>query len=231
MGPLWNRLSHPAGLRVLVGMLVLHANQEVSIDRLIEAIRAGTPPATARTRIHGFVSQLRRALSGALPPDELAELVRTGGNGYLLRATPDTSDLAARTGNASQQTRSLGNIAYAYNELGRFAEAATFAEEALSVGNAIDDRVAVGTFQPHLARAYHGLGRYAEARTWYERAIANTSAVGLRVPHGISLLGLGDLDRDLGDLVAARRHWLAAHAILTELGDVRAPQAAARLAG
>ncbi len=142
-----------------------------------------------------------------------------------------TLAIAYRTGNTSQQARSLSNIAYAHNEMERFAEAAACAEEALSVAEANGDRLAVATAQPHLARAYHGLGRYAEARARYAVAIADAAALGLRVVHGLSLMGLGDLEQDLGDPTAARRHWRAAHVILVELGDVRAPGAAARLAG
>jgi DNA-binding SARP family transcriptional activator len=68
----------PGRQRALLALLVLHANEPVSADRLIEALWAGVPPASAQKVLQGYVSQLRRVL----PADTIA----TRGSGYELRA-------------------------------------------------------------------------------------------------------------------------------------------------
>ena len=66
--------------RALLGLLLVHANEAMSADRLIEELWAGSPPASAQKVLQGYVSQLRRAL----PP----ETIVTQGSGYLLLAGP-----------------------------------------------------------------------------------------------------------------------------------------------
>src|SRR5436190_20101388 len=67
--------------RALLALLLVHANEVVSTDRLIEELWAGRPPASAQKVLQGYVSQLRRALP--------AEAILTRGSGYLL-ASPET---------------------------------------------------------------------------------------------------------------------------------------------
>src|SRR2546422_270851 len=64
--------------RALLALLLVHANEAMSADRLIEELWAGSPPASAQKVLQGYVSQLRRAL----PP----ETIVTQGPGYLLVA-------------------------------------------------------------------------------------------------------------------------------------------------
>jgi DNA-binding SARP family transcriptional activator len=64
--------------RALLALLVVHANEPVSADRLIEALWAGAPPASAQKVLQGYVSQLRRVLP--------ADTIVTRGSGYELRA-------------------------------------------------------------------------------------------------------------------------------------------------
>jgi YVTN family beta-propeller protein len=63
--------------RALLAFLVVHANEVVSTDRLIEGLWGDQAPSTASKVVQGYVSQLRRAL----PP----EAILTQGSGYLLR--------------------------------------------------------------------------------------------------------------------------------------------------
>lgn len=80
--------------RAVLAMLILHANEVVSADRLIEALWPGDPPGTVRAQIHNLVSSLRRALAGACPPGAPTNKVLvTGGMGYELRVEPGRSDL------------------------------------------------------------------------------------------------------------------------------------------
>jgi DNA-binding SARP family transcriptional activator len=70
--------------RALLGCLLLHANQVVARDRLLEALWGDAMPPTAPTALHGHVSRLRRMLGSdrllSRPP------------GYLLRVAPGELD-------------------------------------------------------------------------------------------------------------------------------------------
>ena len=71
--------------RALLAVLLLHANEAVHADRLIEDLWSGRPPATGRKSLQVRVAALRRALpEGA---------VLTEGAGYAIRTTGDELDL------------------------------------------------------------------------------------------------------------------------------------------
>jgi DNA-binding SARP family transcriptional activator len=70
------------GARALLLLLVLHANQVVSIERIIDGLWGDDPPATARTIVHGYVSRLRRVLE---PPGDDSR-PRIGGTALLTRS-------------------------------------------------------------------------------------------------------------------------------------------------
>jgi predicted ATPase/DNA-binding SARP family transcriptional activator len=63
--------------RALFVLLLLHADEVVSRDRLIDELWGERPPASAAKVLQGYVSQLRRRL----PPESIV----TRGSGYLLR--------------------------------------------------------------------------------------------------------------------------------------------------
>jgi len=65
--------------RALLALLLVHANELVSADRLIEELWSGRPPASAPKALQGYVSQLRRALT--------ADNILTRSSGYVLVAT------------------------------------------------------------------------------------------------------------------------------------------------
>src|SRR5919198_2202673 len=71
--------------RALLALLLLHANEVVSRDRLIEELWRGAPPPAAETTLRAYVSRLRGELGeGRLqrrPP------------GYLLAVEPEELDL------------------------------------------------------------------------------------------------------------------------------------------
>ena len=52
--------------RALLASLLLHANEVVSRDRLIDELWGASPPDTARTALQVYVSQLRKALRRVL---------------------------------------------------------------------------------------------------------------------------------------------------------------------
>lgn len=81
--------------RALLALLCVHAGRVVSRDRLIGALWDGVPPASAATRLQGFVSDLRRALSDR-------PVIHTSGGGYLLVAADDEIDLGRARGLIAQ---------------------------------------------------------------------------------------------------------------------------------
>src|SRR5207253_2717594 len=67
-------------------MLLLEAGRVVSLDRLVETLWSGEPPATAVASLQNFVAQLRKALG----PD----VIETRPPGYVVRLEPEQLDAA-----------------------------------------------------------------------------------------------------------------------------------------
>ena len=78
--------------RALLAILLLHANEVVSSDRLIEELWGDQPPASAAKSLQVHVSRLRSALQEdkGNGPDSV---VVTRGGGYLIRVGPGQLDL------------------------------------------------------------------------------------------------------------------------------------------
>jgi DNA-binding SARP family transcriptional activator len=72
--------------RSLLAVLLLHANELVSADRLIDELWGQSPPATAAKSIQVYVSRLRKELGDGR--------LETRAPGYLLRVDPSELDLA-----------------------------------------------------------------------------------------------------------------------------------------
>jgi DNA-binding SARP family transcriptional activator len=73
--------------RALLALLLLHANEVVSSDRLLDELWAAGPPASGATALQVRVSQLRKALGPA------GERLETKTPGYLFRAERGELDL------------------------------------------------------------------------------------------------------------------------------------------
>jgi DNA-binding SARP family transcriptional activator len=72
--------------RALLACLLLHANEVVSTDRLIDALWDEEPPETAHKALQGHISQLRKLLG--------TRRLETKPPGYLLRVEDEELDLA-----------------------------------------------------------------------------------------------------------------------------------------
>ena len=70
--------------RALLALLLIHANEVVSVDTLIEELWGESPPRTAPAYIQNCVSRLRKALG--------PELLETRPPGYVLKVDPQTID-------------------------------------------------------------------------------------------------------------------------------------------
>src|SRR5690242_9708126 len=73
-----------ARVRALLALLLLHRNEVVSLDKIVDELWAG-PPKTAEQVVRVYVSNLRKALE--------AQVILTRGSGYLLQAGPDDVDV------------------------------------------------------------------------------------------------------------------------------------------
>ncbi|MFC8720618.1 BTAD domain-containing putative transcriptional regulator, partial [Kitasatospora sp. NPDC057198] len=82
-----------AKLRVLLGTLLVRANQVVSVDSLVTELWQDEPPRTATSTVHVYVSQLRKLLDVVDPPHG-REALRTQPPGYRLSLAPDLLDVS-----------------------------------------------------------------------------------------------------------------------------------------
>lgn len=78
--------------RLLLAVLVVHANAVISADRLIEALWGAEPPVTAANTLQTYVSHLRRALEPGRAPRAQDGVLRTQGHGYALAVVPESID-------------------------------------------------------------------------------------------------------------------------------------------
>jgi DNA-binding SARP family transcriptional activator len=72
--------------RALLAVLLLHANDVVSTERLIDELWGDSPPATVAKSIQAYVSRLRKQLG--------ADRLLTRSPGYVLRVDPSQFDVA-----------------------------------------------------------------------------------------------------------------------------------------
>ncbi len=72
--------------RALLAVLLLHANEAVSVERLVDELWPESPPKTAEKTVRVYVSQLRNALDDGR--------LERHGRGYMLRLDGDDLDAA-----------------------------------------------------------------------------------------------------------------------------------------
>src|SRR5215218_597418 len=69
--------------RALLAVLLLHAGQVVSADRLIDELWGEDPPDTARSVVQVYVANLRKVLEPARLKRTASSLLKTQPPGYL----------------------------------------------------------------------------------------------------------------------------------------------------
>ncbi len=124
--------------RALLALLALRPNSVVSVDRLVDELWDGQPPATAVVTLQGYISRLRKALR-----DLPLEIV-TRGPGYGLEVDADAID-------ARRFERLLASASAASN---RPVEAASLLREALALwrGPALSDFTYASFAEAEIAR-------------------------------------------------------------------------------
>lgn len=73
--------------RTLLALLLLHANQPVSVEQLTDGLWDSRPPASAPARVRALVAELRRAVG-----ERGRDVVVTRSPGYQVRVGPDALD-------------------------------------------------------------------------------------------------------------------------------------------
>ena len=74
--------------RAVLAVLLVHLNEVVPIDRLIDELWGDTPPNAATASLQAYVSNLRRVLEPNRPPRTPATVLVTEAPGYVLRVPP-----------------------------------------------------------------------------------------------------------------------------------------------
>ncbi|MDP9232678.1 MAG: AAA family ATPase [Actinomycetota bacterium] len=110
--------------RALLTLLLLHANEVLSRDRLIDELWGERPPATAAKALQVYVSQLRKLLEPERRAGEPGKLLESRGPGYVIRLEPGQLDLQRFEALLGEGRRALG--------AGDPGEAARLLGEALS---------------------------------------------------------------------------------------------------
>ncbi len=123
--------------RALLAVLVIHANEVVSTDRLVDALWEDAPPERAQKALQVYVSQLRKLVG--------RERLLTKAPGYLLQVAPGEIDVAhferliddgkAKEALALWRGQPLSDFAYS-----RFAQREIARLEELRV-SALEDRI------------------------------------------------------------------------------------------
>ena len=79
--------------RALLVTLLVHANERVSRDTLVDHLWGESPPPTAAKTLQAYVSRLRKALAdNGTDPGVAAPTLETQAHGYLLRIAPGALD-------------------------------------------------------------------------------------------------------------------------------------------
>ncbi|HEY3683697.1 MAG TPA: BTAD domain-containing putative transcriptional regulator [Streptosporangiaceae bacterium] len=78
--------------RSVLALLVAARGQVVPVDRMIEDLWRGEPPARALMSLQAYVSNLRRLLEPGRPPRTPARLLVSAAPGYALRLPPESVD-------------------------------------------------------------------------------------------------------------------------------------------
>ena len=79
--------------RALLGYLLIHRNEVVPVDTLVDLLWGETPPETAQTALYGLVSNLRKLLEPEIGSASASRVLVTQAPGYVLRLGADQVDL------------------------------------------------------------------------------------------------------------------------------------------
>ncbi|TDC68193.1 hypothetical protein E1200_12475 [Actinomadura sp. GC306] len=99
--------------RALLAMLALEPGRAVSLDRLIDELWAGEPPARATRTLQAYIAHLRRALEPGRAPRTPPAVLVTREPGYQLAVPPGRVDLWRFTAGTEEGRAALARGAHA----------------------------------------------------------------------------------------------------------------------
>src|SRR3954453_1066145 len=79
--------------RAVFALLALHAGHVVPLDRLVEELWSGEPPARATLTLQSYVSRLRRVLANAGEGGGQVPAIQSRPPGWLLTLAPENVDV------------------------------------------------------------------------------------------------------------------------------------------
>ena len=131
--------------RALLALFLVHRNELLTIDRIVDELWPEQPPKTATQVVHVYVSNLRKALESNHAEDRPRVLV-TSGRGYILNVDSGGVDIERFEALSAEGRRLL--------TAGQVADAARAFEDALSLwrGAPLQDLADEVFAQPEIAR-------------------------------------------------------------------------------
>ncbi|MFE0023769.1 BTAD domain-containing putative transcriptional regulator [Amycolatopsis sp. NPDC059021] len=128
--------------RAVLAILLLHANQFIPVDLLVEVLWGGHSPTKAIPALHVYIAALRKALAPGCDRHP-QPLIETWPNGYRLCADPERIDLYRFHGLAEQGDRAMLD--------GRPDQASTLLGTALRIwrGPALADIAGIGLLRTY----------------------------------------------------------------------------------
>jgi DNA-binding SARP family transcriptional activator/uncharacterized damage-inducible protein DinB len=79
--------------RAMLAHFLMHADEVMTVERLVDELWDETPPATAKAVVHSYISRLRKVLEPADRTGPLCHVLVTAPGGYLLTLQSDQLDL------------------------------------------------------------------------------------------------------------------------------------------
>jgi tetratricopeptide (TPR) repeat protein len=150
---------------------------------------------------------------------------RQGHHAAALEHSRRFLELSESQGNRSNVARRLNAVGWYHAQLGEYAEALAYCEQALDASGEVEPELRThleASIWDSLGFINHRLGRYELARSDYHQALERFREAGSRLGEGDTLASLGDLHRSAGDAEAAREAWQEALEILLEIGQAGA---------
>ena len=179
--------------RALLALLLLHANETLSTERLIDEIWGEGPPATAVKTVQVHVHRLRKTLASESNGTG-TELLVTRENGYELRVQPERIDL------------------WRFERLSRQGRSALAAGDAHGAAEALEGAIALWRGDPLGEFAYVPFARGEIDRLAELKAEATEGLIEAKLALGHHAEVIGDLDALIA--VYPYRESLRAHLML-----------------
>jgi tetratricopeptide (TPR) repeat protein len=114
---------------------------------------------------------------------------------------------------------SLNDLAWLYNSVSRYEEAASLWQRVLTFHRQAGDRVGEGVTLNNIGAVYHAQGDYAQALDYYQQALTIHRDVGNRAEEGTTLNNIGLVYDNQGDYAQALDYYQQSLAITRQVGN------------